>query len=95
MLVKLLLIRLLFANILADSRLIKTYGTHTVTACPKVIATQIFASAQIPTMDQYRRFAFQPPYRLRYRVTWRNTQTHVDMIRTCMALYQFYAKLLA
>jgi thymidylate synthase len=46
-------------------------------------------------VDQYRRFAFQPPYRLRHRVTWRNTQTHVDMIRPCMALHQFYAKLLA
>jgi hypothetical protein len=93
MLIQLLLMGLLFSNVLADCRFIKTYGTHTVTTSPKVKSGKIFAPTKIPAMDQYRGLAFQAPYRLRYRIPGRDAQAHVNMIRQGVPLYQFYTKL--
>lgn len=92
-LVNLLFMCLLVSNILAHCCLIESYGTHTVTPCPKVIACQIFTFAKVTAVDQDRGLAFQPPYRLSYCIPRRNTQAHMNMVWLSVPLHQFYTKL--
>ena len=92
-LVELLLMGFLIANVLKNGRLIETNGAHTVSTRPKVIPGNIFAFAKVTAVDQNGRLAFQPPYRLRHAISWRNAQTHVDMVWERMPLNQTYPKL--
>ena len=92
---QLLLVGLLISDILADYLFIKPYATYAVSACPKVIAREIFAFAKISTVDQNGGFAFQPPHRLSHSILRRYAQAHVDMIRLSVAFEQTYFKLAA
>ena len=51
-LIQLLLMRLLISDILTHSCLIQAHGTYTVPTCPKVIPGQVFAFAEVSTVDQ-------------------------------------------
>ncbi len=85
----------LVAHVCLHCRFIKTYRTHTVTSCPKVIPGKIFFSSKVMFMDKNSRFSFQTSYHLCHSISWGDTQTHMDMIGHRMPFNQFYAKLIA
>ena len=87
--------RLLLSDVLAHCDFIQTHSTHTVSACPEVIPCQIFPFAKVTAVYEDCGLPFQTPYRLCYRISRGNTQTHMDMVRLGMPLDQSNAKLVA
>ena len=94
-LIQVLLMRLLLSDILAHRCFIQARSTHTVAACPKVVPGKIFSFAKVATVYEDCGLPFQPPYRLRYRISWGDAQTHVDMVRLGVPLDQANTKLVA
>jgi len=81
------------ADILTNLGFIQPYCAHTIPASPEMITGQIFRSPKMPSMDQYRRLAFEFSQRVGNAILGWDTQAHVYMVRHRIALHQLKTKL--
>ena len=84
----------LIANVRSDFFFIQANCIYTIPSCPKMVATKILASSKVSLVYQNGRLTLQLPYCLSHRISWRNTQAHMDVIRHCMPFDKPCSKLL-
>ena len=83
----------LIADVLLNRFLIATNCIDIVSATPKMAAPVFVFQIRVPVENHQRAFALQVTHELRHADVWRDTQKHVDMIRTCFGFENLHVLL--